>query len=260
MKKTMLAISALSAAVAFQASADGIVSSSVVGYNKAATVATENIYRVATFEGVSGTASTFKVGDISVGSVDFAYYNNDYIATVDPYGSQDAYYTWDPDANEGAGGWFECDEFCVVDDSSPADDVELPLNQAIIIRSEYGVDLTFSGAVMAGDTELYGVATENTYTGNFTPTTITLGDIVIGGADYAYYNNDYIATIDPYGSQDQYYTWDPDANEGAGGWFECDEFCTVDYGAEANDVEFDPNMGFLFRTENGVSINIPSPL
>jgi hypothetical protein len=242
--------------VAFQASADGIVSSSVVGYNKAATDAGEVIYRVATFEAVSGAASTFKIGNISVGGEDFAWWNNDYIATVDPYGSQDTYYTWDPDANEGAGGWFECDEDCNVDSSSPADDIVLPLNQAIIIRSENGIDLTFSGAVMTGDTELYGVAGDATYTGNFTPAPITLGDIVIGEADFAWWNNDYVATIDPYGSQDQYYTWDP----GESAWFECDSDCNIDYDAQANDVEFDPNMGLLFRSENGVSINIPSPL
>ena len=238
------------------ASAMAGVESSVVGYNKAATQAGDNIYRVATFEAVSGTASSFKVGDISVGGEDFAWYNNDYIATVDPYGSQDAYYTWDPDANDGKGGWFECDSDCIVDYESPADNVELPLNQAVIIRSENGVDLTFSGAVMSGDTELYGVAGDNTYTGNFTPATITLGDIVVGEEDFAWYNNDYIATIDPYGSQDLYYTWDPDASA----WYSCDSDCIIDYDAPANDVEFEPNMGLLFRTENGSTLNIPSPL
>ena len=237
-----------------------VESANVVGYNKAATQAGDNIYRVATFEAIGGTASSFKIGDISVGNEDFAYWNFDYIATVDPYGSQDAYYTWDPDANDGKGGWFACDDNCTVDYDTPADDVTLPLNQALIICSQNGVDLTFSGAVMAGDTELYGVAGDNTYTGNFTPATITLGDIVVGDEDFAYWNFDYIATIDPYGSQDQYYTWDPDANEGNGGWFQCDDNCTVDYDAPANDVEFEPNMGFLFCTQNGVSLNIPSPL
>ena len=227
-----------------------------MGYNKAATQAGDVIYRVATFEAISGTASSFKVGDISVGDADFAWYNMDYIATVDPYGSQDQYYTWDPDANDGNGGWFACDSDCNIDSEAPADDVELPLNQAVIIRSENGVDLTFSGAVMAGDTELYGVSGDVTYTGNFTPATITLGDIVIGDADFAWYNMDYIATIDPYGSQDQYYTWDPDASA----WFACDSDCNIDPAAPANDVEFEPNMGFLFRTENGVSLNVPSPL
>ena len=240
------------AAAAMCGSLLAVESANVVGYNKAATQAGDNIYRVATFEGIGGATSTFKVGDISVGEEDFAWYNNDYIATVDPYGSQDAYYTWDPDAK----GWFACDSDCIIDYDSPADDVELPLNQAVIIRSENGVDLTFSGAVMSGDTELYGVAGDNTYTGNFTPAPITLGDIVVGEEDFAWYNNDYIATIDPYGSQDLYYTWDPDAS----GWFACDSDCIIDYDAPANDVEFEPNMGLLFRTENGSTLNIPSPL
>ena len=258
MKKLVIAASAaLCAAVGF---CDGAISSSVVGYNKAATDAGEVIYRVATFEAVGGTASSFKISDISIGEEDFAYWNFDYIATVDPYGSQDAYYTWDPDANDGNGGWFECDDGCTIDYDAPADDVELPINQALIICSQNGIDLTFSGAVMTGDTELYGSAGDVTYTGNFTPTTITLGDIVVGEEDFAYWNFDYIATIDPYGSQDQYYTWDPDANDGDGGWFECDDGCTIDYDAPADSVEFESNMGFLFCTQNGVSLNIPSPL
>ena len=227
---------------------------SVVGYNKAATQAGDNIYRVATFEAVSGTADSFKIGDISVGAEDFAWWNLDYIATVDPYGSQDTYYTWDPDTL----AWYECDDGAnILDLSVTANDVELPLNQALISRSENGVDLTFSGAVISGDTELYGVAGDNTYTGNFTPTTLTLGDIVPGEVDFAWWNLDYIATIDPYGSQETYYTWDPDTLA----WYECDDGCNIlDLETNANDVEFEPNMGFLFRTENGVSINVPSPL
>ena len=223
-----------------------------MGYNKAATQAGDNIYRVATFEAVAGTGSSFKVGDISVGDEDFAWWNLDYIATVDQYGSQDTYYTWDPDTS----AWYECDAGCNIDYESPANEVELPLNQALIICSQNGVDLTFSGAVITGDTELYGVAGDNTYTGNFTPTTITLGDIVVGEEDFAWWNLDYIATIDPYGSQDQYYTWDPDTLS----WYECDAGCNIDYEAPANDAEFAPNMGFLFCTQNGVSLNIPSPL
>lgn len=234
------------------ASAAFLWATTAVGYNKAATQAGDNIYRVATFEAVGGTSTSFTIGSISIGDADFAWYNNDYIATVDPYGSQETYYTYDPDTSS----WYECDAGCNIDYEAPANDVALPLNKAIIIRSENGEDLTFAGAVMAGDTELYGVAGENTYTGNFTPTPITLGDIVIGDEDFAWYNNDYIATIDPYGSQDQYYTYDPDTSS----WYECDAGCNIDYDAPANDVEFEPNMGLLFRTENGVSINIPSPL
>ena len=200
---------ALFAAVGF---GDTGISSSVVGYNKAATDAGEVIYRVASFEAVGSTASTFKIGDISVGEEDFAWWNSDYIATVDPYGSQDAYYTYDPEANENNGGWFVCDDNCIIDYDAPADNIELPLNQGIIIFSANGANLTFSGSVMAGDTELYGGASEVTYTGNFTPCTLTLGDIIVGAEDFAWWNSDYIATINPYGGQDAYYTWDPEAN------------------------------------------------
>ena len=152
--------------------------------------------------------------------------------------------------------WYGCDAGSNIDYDAPADDVELSLNQGIIIFSANGASLTFSGAVMTGDTELYGGAGDVTYTGNFTPTTLTLGDLVIGEEDFAWWNNDYIATIDPYGSQDQYYTWDPDTSS----WYECDAGSNIDYDAPANDVEFDANMGFLYFTANGASLNIPSPL
>ena len=260
MKKTMLAISALSAAVAFQASADGIVSSSVVGYNKDTPAVGDVVYRVFSFEGLSGSSATFKLGQIGVGESGFAYYNNDYIATVDEYGAQNQYYTWDPFANGGEGGWFECDEIQMIDSEAPADNVVLPLNRAIFICSAYGAELTYSGAVMAGDTALYAEGGDLTFTGNFTPAPITLGDIVVGGENFAYYNNDYIATIDAYGAQDQYYTWDPFANGGEGGWFECDEIQTVDSEAPAESVVFPANQAFIFCTAYGVTLNIPSPL
>ena len=247
MKKLMIAVAAAVCGSVF-----ALESANVVGYNSAATQAGDNIYRVATFKGVAGEDTSYTLGQICVGESDFAWYNNDYVATVDPYGSQDTYYTWDPDTSS----WYECDAGCNINFDAPANDIALPLNQAVIIRSEYGEDLTFAGSVIDGDSELFGIAGDNTYTGNFTPVTITLGDIVVGDADFAWYNNDYIATIDAYGSQETYYTWDPDTSS----WYECDAGCNIDYDAPANSTEFDPNMGFLFRTEYGASINLPSPL
>ena len=232
-----------------------------MGYTKDTPSVADVSYRVFSFENVTGTAATFKLGQISVDeSSDFAWYNNDYIATVDAYGAQDQYYTWDPAANEGKGGWFECDENQAIDETAPADDVVLPLNKAIFVYSANGAELTYSGAVMSGDTEIYALASDVTFSGNFTPATITLGDIVVGAEDFAWYNNDYLATIDPYGAQDQYYTWDPYANGGAGGWFECDENQMVDDTAPAGDVEFPANQAFIFYTANGATLNIPSPL
>ena len=141
----------------------------------------ETIYRVATFEGVSATDATFTLSQISVGEEDFAWWNGDYVATVNAYGGQDQYYTWDPDAK----GWFECADNCVIDSEKPADNVVLPINQGIIVFSANGASLTFSGAVLAGDTALYGNAGDVTYTGNFTPATLTLGDLVVGAEDFA---------------------------------------------------------------------------
>jgi hypothetical protein len=235
-------------------------SANVVGYAETETVANDFVYRVMSFENIGGDAATFKLGQIQVGASDFAWWNNDYIATVAATGAQEQYYTWDPEANEGKGGWFECHENQAIDYDAPADNVSFPMNQAFFVFSANGESLTYSGSVLSGDSELYAVANDLTYTGNFSPVTITLGDIVIGAEDFAWWNNDYIATISVTGAQEQYYTWDPEANEGNGGWFECDENQTVDYEAPANDVEIPANQAFIFFTANGVSLNIPSAL
>ena len=80
----------------------------------------------------------------------------------------------------------------------------------------------------------------------------TLGDIVVGEEDFAWWNGDYIATIDPYGSQDTYYTWDPDAD----GWFEADP----DSGAPiadkpAGDIEFEDYTQPMKRTVSDNSLS-----
>ena len=248
------------AVVATCGAALAVESANIVGYQAMETVTSDIAWRTIAFQTVGTSDATYKLSQINIGSEDFAWYNNDYIATIASNGAQDQYYTYDPDANDGKGGWFECDEFQTVDYESPADDVELAMNQAIFVLSANGASPTVAGAVLAGDSELYSVPGDLTYTGNFTPAPITLGDIVVGSEDFAWYNNDYIATIASNGAQDQYYTYDPDANDGEGGWFECDEFQTVDYESPADDVEIAPMVSFIFLTANGATLNIPSPI
>ena len=251
MKKLMFAAAVVAAGVAC---AD-VTSANVVGYNSMETVEGDTTFGVATFEAVAGSekdAPTFTLSQVSIGDADFAYYNYDYIATIDPYGAQDKYYSWDPFTDGGT--WIETDETATPGD--PVGDLAFPVNQAFWVRSEYGNPLIFSGAVLAGDTEIYSVAGDMAYSGNFTPATITLGDIVVGAEDFAYYNYDYIATINPYGAQDKYYSWDPFTDGGT--WIETDETATP--GDPANDVEITANMAFIFRTEFGAALNIPSPI
>jgi hypothetical protein len=208
----------------------------------------ENLYRVASFEGIAGTAASFKLGQIKP-NADFDTWNNDYIATVNAYGSQDTYYTYSQDD----GNWYEADDSGMIS-GDVANDVELSLNQGFIVYSANGAEFTYSGSVLAGDTALYTVAGDNTYTGNFTPATITLGDLVVDDA-FDTWNNDYLATINAFGSQDVYYTYSQDD----GNWYEADDSGMIS-GDIANDVEFEPNSTFLVYTANGAEINIPSPL
>ena len=232
-------------------------SPTLVGYNSMETVEADLKWAVGTFENVAGTTEgipTFKLSQIAIGEGEFAYYNLDYVATINQYGAQDKYYSWDPFSAEG-GSWIETDEFGTP--GEPANDVELPINEGLIFRSQYGTPLVFAGSVLGGDTEIYGIAEDVTYTGNFTPATITLGDLVLGEGEFAYYNLDYIATVNEYGAQMDYYSWDPFSADG-GCWITTDEFGTP--GDPANETEVFANQAFFFRTQYGVSINIPSPI
>ena len=209
------------------------------------------IYRVFSFDKVGGD-NTFKLGQISFGEQDFAWYNLDYIATINEFGGQDTYYTWN---DENGGFWCVSDEACTPTDED-ATDVEFPLNQALIVFSLNGVTFTFSGEVMPGDTELYTIADATTYTGNFTPANLRLGDIVVGDEDFAWWNGDCLATINEFGGQDTYYTWN---DENGGFWCVSDEACTPT-DESAMDVEFEPNTGLIFFSLNGATLNVPSPI
>ena len=208
-------------------------------------------YRVFSFNKVGGD-NTFKLGQVSFGDQDFAWWNGDYIASINEFGGQDTYYTWN---DENGGFWCVSDASCAPTDED-ATDAEFPLNQGVIIYSQNGVTFSFSGEVMAGDTELYGAEGSECYTGNFTPAPLRLGDIVVGDEDFAWWNGDYIATINEYGGQDAYYTWN---DENGGFWCVSDASCAPT-DESAMDEEFDPNTGLIFYTQNGATLNLPSPI
>ena len=86
--------------------------------------------------------------------------------------------------------------------------------------------------------------------------TFKLGQISFGDQDFAWWNGDCLATINEFGGQDTYYTWN---DENGGFWCVSDEACTPT-DEDAMDVEFEPNTGFIFYSLNGVSLNIPSPI
>ena len=204
----------------------------------------ENIYHIGSFKGMT-TGDTFKIGQIGLDG-DFSTWNNDWIATIDAFGAQDQYYSYDD-------GWFVADADGVVDYDQPAEDIELPINVGLIVYSSLGSKLVYSGEVISGDTELYTVEGDNAYTGNFTPTVLKLGDIVVDG-DFSTWNNDWIATIDSAGAQKDYFSCDE------GIWYVADSDGVVDYDQPANDHEFAPNEGFIIYTSLGATLNIPSPI
>ena len=216
------------------------------------TQAGENLYRVASFIAPGTTASTFKLGQVKPDS-SFDTWNNDYIATVNAYGSQEDYYSY----NQEDGNWYESNDVGFIPDTTKiANNVEFPINKGLIVSSSKGATFTYTGALMGGDTELYTIENDITYTGNFTPDTLTLGDLVVD-ENFDTWNNDYLATINLYGSQEDYYSY----NQEDGNWYESNDVGFISETAKiANNVPFEPNMTFLVSTSNGATINIPSPI
>ena len=59
------------------------------------TVTSDIAWRTIAFQTVGTSDATYKLSQINIGSEDFAWYNNDYIATIASNGAQDQYYTYD---------------------------------------------------------------------------------------------------------------------------------------------------------------------
>ena len=173
---------------------------------------------------------------------------SDYLATVDPYGSQDTYYTY------VEGHWYIADGTGWYDDSEVMDDVVLNTNQGLMTQSWMNSPFQFAGEVQKGEAELYLYDGLPAYTGNFTAADLTLGDFVAGG-DWDAGMSDYVATIDPYGSQEVYYTYVD------GNWYVADGTGWYDDSEVMNDVEIPANKGLMIQTWIDTStINIPMPV
>ena len=123
-----------------------------------------NLYMVPTFGNV-GNCETVKLSQLKPDAM-WDDTLGDWLGTVQLGGEEDATYGFDGEI------WYD------QNDGSDASDVEVSINQGLIVFSNMGSQLTFSGEVLRGDSELYSDYASNAYTGNFTPVAITLGDLV----------------------------------------------------------------------------------
>jgi hypothetical protein len=228
MKKTMMAVAALSAAVAF---ADGIVSSDIVGYtSKDLTKGAGKLSMVAgSFNGI--TTDGFQMnGNMVVENVKGSDYS----------GTSDQLLLWDPTKAGGAGGYTT---FYYYDDGTEAgwcdpatdDYVEksaayangFPAGSAFWFKAVDGADkdITFSGAIEDADyiEPPLSEGTQLSMVADAYPVPLKLNEtscvkfIGIVGSDYS-------------GTSDQLLLWDPTKAGGAGGYT---TFYYYDDGTEA---------------------------
>lgn len=217
----------------------------LVGYNSMEFNSDETTYFVGSFENIS-TKNVIKIGQI-IPDENWSCWSSDMISTLNSLGAQVDNYTY----NEG--NWYVCDDAGIPEGDPIDETVELDLNAGILVYSNGGSQLQFAGAVPAGECELIITPGETTYTGNFTPAPLKIGDIV-PDESWSCWSSDMISTVNNLGAQVENYTF----NEGD--WYVCDDAGIPEGDPINDDVIFQPNQGFIIFSNEGQSLTFPSPL
>ena len=267
MKKLMFAAAV---AAGFIAMGDGIESANVVGYQEKELNYGDNDFVIQTFLPMGKTASTTKLGDISV-SDDWDP-GSDFISTLKASGDNDVGYTYlIKDYAEALGGtvagWYLVDEVNDGDVSTSGlqDDVVLPFAQGFLAYNNTGAKLRFAGEVVAGDTELATTLGDNAFSGNASPVDITLADLTVS-EDWDP-GSDFISTIKASGDNDVGYTYlikdYAEALDGdVAGWYLVDEVNDGDVSVSGvqNDAVISAGQAFLIYQNTGATVTLPSAL
>jgi hypothetical protein len=234
MKKTMMAVAALSAAVAF---ASDIVSSDVVGYQQKDTVTGFN-FVIPTFKAVDG--GSVHIQDIKiVNATDWS----DNIQVLDEGGATVALYLYATKEQSGfsADGW-------VAEDLTGLADVTFEPGQSILIDTAVPATLTFAGAVSTEDTVVETVPGFN-FVGNNTPVSVDIQDItIVGATDWS----DNIQVLDEGGATVALYLYATKEQSG----FSADGWVAEDLTGLA-DVDIEPGQGILIDTAAVATVTIP---
>ena len=233
MKKLMLAAAVAAISTATLA-ADGIVSSSVVGYqNKALAGGYDYNLTVSTFQTVGKEKSAMTIGDIGASASWMT--GSDEVKTLLANGAVDKAYTYvnATDASDWGcpEGWYLTDD---VNDDSIEDLTDycknstlLPLGNGLLtLVGSASTTLTYAGQVLEED-QLIGLNGGYDYniTGNISPADITLGDITASNGWMT--GSDELKTLEANGAVKAAYTYvnETDASDWGcpAGWYLTDD-------------------------------------
>ena len=254
----MIAIAALCGAVAFQAKADGVVSSDVVGYDTFGLRGNGTAIGAGpSFLKVDNSATT--LGDITVTGYDTdeGYADFDVFAKqLDGYGRGGTTYYWADFEEDGVTykGWYD-------GDMNEYNDLALVPGEGLWVYSpSTNFKIQNSGSVPKSDISvvLRGSGTAKMVS-NPMPTTLTLGDITVAGydSDEGYADFDVFAKkLDGYGRGGTTYYWADFEEDGVTyyGWYDGDM-------NEYNDVAVAAGEGlWIYSPSTSFSVVFPSPL
>ena len=252
--KTMIAIAALCGAVAFQAKADGVVSSDVVGYDSIGLRSGAKGVGGA-FVSVSGAELT--LGDLAAIGYDAAEGYADFqiqAKQLDPYGRGGTTYYWADFEEEGDTykGWYD-------EDMNPYNDLSLLPGEGLwVYAPNSSFQLQSAGAVSKTSIAVT-LRSGAKMVSNPMPTTLQLGEITVAGYNtedgYADFQIQ-AKKLDAFGRGDTTYYWADFDEEGDTyyGWFDED---MNDY----NDVEVAAGEGlWIYSPSTAFSVVFPSPL
>jgi len=268
-------IAALVLAGTTAVTAEGIVSSSIVGYQNKGFENSGYSIVANTFLAIGKTADELTLGDIKVNE-DFVNSKLVFMTT----GGANAKTTWkgksvnkeyvywlDEDAEDGEGWYLNADTDATVN----CNDVALPLGDGVLVSrtgSETDAQLICSGEVYSSPVTKDFANSGYTPVGNCCPTEITIGDITVN-EDFV---NSKIVFMTTGGANakttwkgktvnKEYVYWlDEDAEDGAGWYLNADTDATVN----CNDtITFAAGEGFLVSrtgSETDATITLPSAL
>ena len=269
-------LAATAAVIGTVAMAEGIVSSSVVGYQGQAANATRNTMMAPTFLNVGSTTGC-TLADLTVTGYDAPEWNEEdeefvggcaggdfQLQFLNNNGTIAARYFWIDDGETKA-GWYVSRSGTAIDGGASSVAIKAGVASWVIGS---GMTLQTAGAVNTKDVALPMNATRNTAAGNCMPITLTLAKLTVDGYDAAEWNEEdeeftggcaggdfQLQFLNNNGTIAARYFWIDDGETKAG-WYASRSGAAIDGGAAS--VEIPAGKG-AWIIGSGYTLNIPAP-